>query len=112
LKVKFTPFVPIYPVVVAAKVGGVIDTAPFRAVLLLTVSVPVAVIFAPVRLPLKNPLPATSRALDGEVVPIPTAPAKVLVAVVVEIIFPTVAVPLTTKAVEGVEEPIPTFPPL
>jgi len=39
-----------------------------------TVSVPVAVMFAAVRLPLKNPFPATERVANGEVVPMPMLP--------------------------------------
>ncbi len=38
--------------------------------------------FKAVRVPVKRPLPVTERALLGVVVPIPTAPANVLVAVV------------------------------
>jgi hypothetical protein len=48
-----------------------------RVVLPATFNVPVAVIFAPVRFPLKNPFPATSNLLVGLVVPMPTLPPRV-----------------------------------
>ena len=39
-----------------------------------TARVPVAIIFAPVKFPVKYPLPETSRRFEGEVVPIPIKP--------------------------------------
>ncbi len=43
-----------------------------------TERVPVAVMFEAVRFPLKKPLPATARVVKGEVVPMPTLPALVI----------------------------------
>ena len=48
--------------------------AAARVVFPLTSNVPVAVRFAVVSFPLKYPFPATSRAFDGVVVPMPTLP--------------------------------------
>jgi len=44
-----------------------------------TTRVPVAVKLAPVRLPEKNPLPATSSLFDGDVVAMPTLPAALII---------------------------------
>src|SRR5665213_749076 len=43
-----------------------------------TANVPVAVMFEAVRVPLKKPLPATERRANGEVVPMPTLPAELM----------------------------------
>ncbi len=53
-----------------------VEVAFASVVLPVTDSVPVAVMLLAVRLPLKNPLPATESVAKGEVVPMPTLPPE------------------------------------
>src|SRR3989344_2621918 len=83
-----------------------------------TDSVPVAVRFAEVRLPLKKPLPATERSANGEVVPIPTFPVlemnMVDVACAVPASSPTMKFPLARESEEAStpeRESVPAAPP-
>jgi hypothetical protein len=95
---------PRIPVISVPKFMSEVETAPAAAlrkpdndprlkppvvVVAVTDSVPVAAILAPVILPVNKPLPATERAFKGEVVPIPTFPAKVDIAVVEDWVIPS-----------------------
>lgn len=53
-----------------------VEVALARVVFPETFNVPVAVMFAAVKFPLKYPLPFTSSALEGEVVPMPRLSIK------------------------------------